>query len=241
MTFLDIANNVAVKVRLPELTTCFSSSDRNAKAIKLSIIDSAERDIFRRFDWSFLVKQATITTIADNSDYALPSDYNRSIVNSFWNNTAQRRIIGPLSTQKWAMYQNDAFGVSAIDYVCNIMSVDGVNRVFFIPTPGGDETITYYYVSDRYVKDGSNLVAAFTEDGNETLLDDELVEAGALYRTLRILGLDYGEEKYEFTSLRKERMSHDGGAAILDMVHGHARSRYDNYLMGVNVPLTGMG
>ena len=64
MTFLEIANNVAIKVRLPEMTSCFSSSDRNAKVIKLSIIDSAERDIFRRFDWSFLCKINQFNTVS---------------------------------------------------------------------------------------------------------------------------------------------------------------------------------
>ena len=242
MDFLEIANNVAVKVRLPELTTCFSSSDRNAKAIKLSIIDSAERDVFRRFDWSFLCKLATFITVDGTGDYALPADYNRSLVDTFWNNTAQRQVVGPVDQSTWALYQNDAFGVSAIDYVCNILPVDGVNRIHLIPEPGGAETITYYYVSDRYVKTGSSLVSAFTGDGDETLFDDELVEAGALYRTLRILGLDYGEEKYEFTSLRKERMSHDGGARVLNMAYRHGgRSLNADNILGVNVPLTGMG
>ena len=245
MTFLEIANNVAVKVRLPELTNCFDSSDRNAKAIKLSIIDSAERDIFRRFDWSFLCKLASFNTVSDTENYELPADYNRSIVDTFWNNTAQRKVVGPVNHQTWAMYQNDAFGVSAIDYVCNILPVAGVNRIHLIPTPGGVDTITYYYISDRYVMAGNNypvLISAFQGDGDETLFDDELVESGALYRTLRILGLDYGEEKYEFTSLRKERMSHDGGARVLDMSRSAGgRSVNADNVLGVNVPITGLG
>lgn len=238
MTFLEIANDVAVKVRLPELTNCFSSSDRNAKAIKVSIIDAAERSIFRKFDWSFLIKQHEFTTGNDVEDYEMPAGYNRSISDTFWNETTQRKIIGPVSASTWAMHQNDAYGVSIIDKVCRIMSVGGDKRFFLLPLTAGGETITYYYVSDRYVLAGHAypvLSSSFSGDDDNTLLDDELIAAGALYRTLRILGLDYGEERYEFTTLLKERTSHDGGAEILNLVHS------EHGELGVNVPLTGMG
>jgi hypothetical protein len=234
MTFLEIANNVAIGVRLPEMTACFSSADRNAKVIKLSIINAAERDIFRGSDWSFLTKRHAFTTIDGTDNYSLPADYHRSIPTTFWNNTSQRVVLGPTCIESWAMYRNNAFGVSAIDYVCKILPVDGVNKLFLIPTPGGEEAISYYYISDRYVKYRGILVPAFTGDDNETIFDDDLVESGALYRTLRTLGLDYGEERLEFTSLRKERTSHDGGAEILNMAPGYGS-------LGANTPLVGMG
>lgn len=240
LTFLEIANNVAINVRLPQMTNCFDSSERNAKVIRLAIINGADRDIFRRHDWSFLVKRHVFATSSELGYYDLPADYDRSLADSFWNNTTQRRIVGPVKAQDWALYQNDAYGVSAVDKVCTIAPVVGVNKLHLLPEPSGIETISYYYVSNRYVKEGHSypiFTSTFNGDDNTSLLDDDLLELAALYRTLRTLGLNYGEEKFEFTTLRSERTSHDGGGEVLNL----AGPSTNDCLLGVNVPLTGMG
>lgn len=241
-TFLEIANNIAVKIRLPELTNCYSSSDRNAKAIRLSIIQGAERDIYRAFDWSFLTKKYEFSTVVDQPYYDLPSDYGRIVDETFWNNTSEREVAGPMGTKKWAMYENDTFGVSAIDYVSRILPVDGVKKMHLIQTPSAVESMSYYYISDRYVTNESSLVNSFQSDDDTTLLDDDLVEQSALWRTLRILGLDYGEEKVEFIAMLKEQSAHDGGAMVLDQSRPSGQKVYaGEVILGANVPLTGLG
>jgi len=234
-TFLEIANNVAVKTRLPEMTNCFSSSGRNAKAIRLAIIQGAERDIYRAFNWSFLTKKYSFSTVADRAYYDLPSDFGRIVDETFWNNTSEREVAGPVDAKTWAMYENDAFGVSAIDYVSRILPLDGVNKMYLIQTPSAVESMSYYYISNRYVTHDSVLVGDFAGDDDTTILDDDLVEQAALWRTLRILGLDYGEEKVEFIALRKEQEAHDGGAKVLN------QSSSSDAVFVANVPLTGLG
>jgi hypothetical protein len=140
------------------------------------------------------------------------------------------------------MYENDAFGVSAIDYVCTVQPLDGVNRLYLIPTPSGADEISYYYVSKRYVYHDYNYVSDFSGDDDTTLLDDDLVEQAALYRTLRILGLDYGEERLEFTKMLREQMAHDGGARVLNQARPSGSVTYTaDMVLGANVPLTGLG
>jgi len=237
-TFLEIANNIAVKVRLPEMTGCFSSPDRNARVIKLAIIDSTRRNIFKAFDWSFLLKKHTFATVNEVAAYNVPVDYDRIINNTVWNNTAQRRISGPTNAQKWALYQNDAFGVSSIDYTCKILpSATGQKQLNLEPEPTSTEAISYYYISNKYIVSESTLVAAYTNDDDTSLFDDDLVEQAALYRVLRTIGLDYGEEKYEYEQLLHERTSHDGGAENLKM-DGPSE---DTLILGANTPLTGFG
>ena len=239
-TFLEIANNIAVKVRLPNMANCFSSSDRNAKVIKLAIINGTKRNVFRAFDWSFLCHQETFTTVSGVGAYDLPDDFDRFIPMTNWNTVSQRRITGPIHIQKWALYKNDAFGVSVLDYVCRMIpGTDGELQMKLEPVPSAAEEISYWYIKNGYVWNSSQQrwVSEFSGDDDTTMFDTDLVEQAGLYRTLRVLGLDYGEEKYEFEQMLSERTAHDGGSDALDM----AGPNNDLLFLGVNTPLTGLG
>lgn len=55
-------------------------------------------------------------------------------------------------------------------------------------------------------------------DGDTALIDEELIELGVLWRTMRRLGFAYDEEKEEYERLVDLAVAQDGGTAIIDLV-----------------------
>lgn len=113
------------------------------------------------------------------------------------------------------------------------------NKLWLNPTPTtGGETIAYDYYSNAWCQSNAGVAQSiWAADTDEYKLDDDCFISGMKWRFLRAKGLDYGEEKAEYSSDCMDVLARDGGSRELSL------NRYNgNALLNIgNVPDTGYG
>src|SRR6187551_2290722 len=107
-TLLSLANNVLPEIGLPTLTTVVGSQNQTARLV-LALANRNGKSIAKH-NWRILIKRNTITTASSADSYSLPSDFDRFIHNTEWNDTTARRLFGPVEDEAW---QEDLSGVVA--------------------------------------------------------------------------------------------------------------------------------
>lgn len=191
------------------------------------------------------------------TDYPLPSDFERPVDATFWDRTRYWQMRGPLSPQQWQVYRSSVIGNAAVQRRFRFRSIYGPGGQG-IGTGGiGTGSIGSLSAFRKYLSidpvpfdNGANLVFEYVSNGwcqstvgftagvpqsawaadTDVAADpglEYLISLNVTWRLLRRLGLSYSEELNEYETEVDKAMAHDGGARILDMVPA-----YDTYLLG---------
>lgn len=179
------------------------------------------------------------TFVFGQSDYTLPSDFQRPVDSTFWDRSRYWQMRGPLSPQQWQVYKSSVIGQASVQRRFRFRSVGGNTVLSIDPVPtDNNSALVFEYVSNAWCE--SALGAAQTRweaDTDVGVLDEYLITLGVRWRMLRRLGLAYSEELDEYEREVSKAMGSDGGAAILSLVPS-----YGTYLLGAqNIPESGFG
>lgn len=228
MSLLTIVQDVTDRIGIPRPSSVVGSSDNQIRML-LSLAQQEGKELSQRFPWQDLLKEATFTTIASETQTsALPSDFNRLIEGSMYNRTQHRPVVGPLNAQRWQQLKS-TFTAS----VWSAFRIRG-SAILMNPTPAAGDTIYFEYVTDYWAGVASSTVptlSAWAADTDIGYLDEELMTLGIQWRYLRARGLDYGEA---FNSYERKYLTvsgSDGGERILDLsAEGIGAGWFDPYL-----------
>jgi hypothetical protein len=135
------------------------------------------------------------------------------IEGTFWNRSQDRRVVGPLTPQKWQMLQTGLYSLMWDAY--RIRGDD----LLMSPVPVAGDTLAYEYVSKYWCTNaaGSTERAAWASDDDVALLDEELITLGVTWRFMKAKGLTYSEEFASYERMVERKLGNDGGMAILDL------------------------
>jgi hypothetical protein len=181
----------------------------------------------------------TGTFIFGQSDYTLPSDFQRPVDATFWDRSRYWQMRGPLSPQQWQVYKSSVIGQATVQRRFRFRSIGGNTVLSIDPVPtDNNSALVFEYVSNAWCESATGTAQArWAADTDVGVLDEYLITLGVRWRMLRRLGLAYSEELDEYEREVSKAMSSDGGAAILSLVPG-----VGTYLLGVqNVPESGFG
>lgn len=149
----DTAGNIVKRVlgslSLPVPTEVSSATDATSKQM-WTLLTECGQDLLRH-NWQILTRTQSITTTAE-TEYALPTDFERYIDETGWNNTGRLPLIGPLSSQQWRLLQARQLGGTTIrlQYV-----IEGdLIKLYQAPTPA--QTLTLEYISRGWVRDAND-------------------------------------------------------------------------------------
>jgi hypothetical protein len=157
--------------------------------------------------WQALVKEATFTTVATEIQGALATiapNCKYIINDTIWNRTQQRPICGSLDAKDWAVRKG--WLVSGGFY--QEYRLKGGN-ISFIPIPTAGETCAFEYQSSAWTTNGSTFSTAFTADTDTSLLDEELLRLGLIWRWRAAKGFDYSEDFREYEVAVSEAIARD--------------------------------
>ena len=173
------------------------------------------------------------------SDYTLPSNFERVVDNTIWDRSRFWSMRGPQSPQQWQLYKSSVIGRASIQRRFRFREIAG-NQVFSIdPVPtDNNSALVFEYVSNAWCKSSGGTPQTLWEaDTDLGILDEYLIQLGVRWRMLRRLGFAYQEELDEYDRQVRKACAKDGGMAILDMTPAERLSLIGPW----NLPETGFG
>lgn len=236
-TVLDIGYKLSDDVGLPRYTNLVGNQEQNARRILTSIKDGVEIDAFTDVDWEMLKQSVSISVLgAGVTTYALPTDFDRIINDTIWDDTNYNRVRGPVDLREWQEFNKGLAQLAGVELVCRIQGAPATNTkvMTFYPDTSA-ATVSLWYISNKYViSSGSALKADITADDDQFLIPAKVVRAAAKWRLLRSLGMSFQDERVEYSSLVDDLAANDSGGK---KIHTNRMMKHDI----ANVPQTGLG
>lgn len=156
------------------------------------------------------------------SDYPLPSDFERPVDGTFWDRSRFWQMRGALSPQQWQLYKSSILGTSAtVQRRYRIRNVSGTVYLSIDPVPSdNNSTLVFEYVSNGWCANAATQARQNTWqlDTDIGVLDEFIIRKGVQYRLLERLGMAYDVAAAEYEDIADKAMAHDAGTEILEMV-----------------------
>ena len=130
-----------------------------------------------------------------------------------WNRTTNRKYYGPITDAQWQRLK-----ATVSSGVTNYFRIRG-NLLIIQPNPTVSQSVFFEYISKNWViASGSSANAdKFTGDSQTTVLVEDLVILGVVWRFLKIKGLPYDQQYLEYQTRLADYQMHDGAKPILRM------------------------
>ena len=184
MTLLTICQDAAKLIGITAPDAVTSSTDTST--IQLSAVANQEgRAQVQKYRWEVLIKEGSHTTIAAESQgamTAIATDFGRFSNNTLWNRTTNRRYFGPITDSEWQRILAVVSGG-----ITNYFRIRG-GKLLMHPTPTVGQSVKFEYVSKNWVDTAGGAAAnadKFTADSQTTVLEEELVILGVVWRFLQ--------------------------------------------------------
>jgi hypothetical protein len=215
MSLLTICQDAANEIGVPSPSTVVGSTDTT----NIQLLAAANREgknLVAGYDWQTLIKEEAHTTLAAESQgdmSTIASDFLRFSNDTMWNRTTDRKYYGPLNNAQWQRLK-----ASVSSGITNYFRIRG-NALLFHPAPPAGESVFFEYIGKNWViTSGSSANAtSFAADANTTVLDEDLITLGVIWRFLKQKGLPYDNQFQEYRLKLSEKQSKDGAKQIIRM------------------------
>ena len=214
-TILQIAQDSALAVSLNRPDTLFPTYDEGdmSAADLLRAITACTRDLRDGYDWSVSKARHTFTALAAEVQASkLPSDFKRVVPDTFWNTGIRQKVCGPLTDDEYAEIKG-----GVLSMVTPHFHMQGGDLII-VPAPTTSDTFAFTYIRTAIGRDSDSVrLAAFTEDTDVPLWDEELMIAGAIYFYRKAKAYDAQQAYLDYEKLRRDNIKRDGGGRIIRM------------------------
>jgi len=196
MTFLELINDVLIRLREPTVT----SNAQNAYSTLIGrFVNDAKRQVEDAFGWNVLGKTVTITTVSATFSYSMTGAGQKFQVQDVINTTSNIPLQN-ISFVEMNRYQNLVPTTNGIPQYYSFDGVDanGDTKVLLYPRPDGVYSIPFSVVVPQ---------AKLAADATVVLVPDFLVVQNAYARALVERGEDGGLNSSEAYQLYRGMLS----------------------------------
>jgi hypothetical protein len=217
VTVLSIIQNSCQRLSLVQPSTVTGSTDRQVQQL-FGLLNQTGHDLHNDLNWSDLMTEFTFTTVnSDVQPVALPADMERPIPNTFFNRSTRRGVLGPITPQRW-----QAIKAQPIFNVVYLSWRKRTGQFLMTPTPPAGQTIAFEYISKNWAtgavgQPDPGPKAAFTQDTDTSVFEEEMLTLGVIWRFLRAKGLDYAEELKDYEAQKEAKSAEEAGATRISM------------------------
>lgn len=238
MTLLSAINDAQRALSLA-VTSAIAADGQETQNLLFLLAKDEAADLLDRDDYDFttLTRTQSFTATTGATLQAAPgkpSNFHRAIEGTFWNQSKDRPISGPLTSKEWALANGEPVMSTITQWV--MYRHDGLH---IYPAPTVADTIAYEYVINTPVlaNDGTTYKTTFTADNDTYLLGDRILRLGVVWRYKAAKGRDYAEDlrNYELALAAKAR-AEKGTARVLSIAPDD-----NDVLPEGNVPDSGFG
>lgn len=232
-TLLDIAKSITTELGFPTPTVVVSSTDTNILKL-LALIRATCDDLLREHDWQQLQTRYTFNTTSGVDTYAFPTDEERFISSTFFDQNNRWPMQGPLTNTEWEQLKVSSLAASPFERY----RVFG-GKINLFPTPDTTTyTFIYEYISNAFcTSNGGVPQSDIQQDSDIILFDHRCVIYGAKLKWLASVNLDTTAALVDYARAleyakgsnvpsRRLSLSGGGGACLLS---------------SANIPETGFG
>lgn len=194
-TYLDLVNDVLIRMREPEVTTV---NENTLSKLVGRLVNDAKRQVEDAYAWNALTDTLIIETTANTYGYVLTGSGTCFKVIDAQDNT-NKSVINPLSTKLMSQYLlNNTNPGNPLYYNFNGIHSTGDTKVDFYPVPNAG--LTLYF--NLYIPEPE-----LTSDSATMLVPKEPVVLGAFARALVERGEDGGLNSSEAYGLYKSSLA----------------------------------
>ena len=196
MTYLEMVNDVLVRLREPVVTT---ASETTYSALIGKFINDAKRQIEDAFAWNALGQTLTVTTAASTASYSLTGAGQKFQVSNVLNTTSNITMRN-ISNTDMNRKQNFTPTVNTVPTEYAFDGIDGSydTKVTVYPVPDGVYTLKFFVTIPQ---------ATLSSDSTVVLVPDVLIVQNAYARALVERGEDGGLSSSEAYALYRSMLS----------------------------------
>lgn len=211
-TLLELVQDATGELALDQPGLVYSSTSTNVRQF-LALANAAGNELVKAYEWRILLTDYTFVTTTD-TEYALPSGFDRLVNDTQWDLTSRWPGIGPASSQQWAWLNGQSIA-SVPRYRFRLQG----NNFQVFPAPSAGNSYSYEYVSKNWIlaSDGVTYKYRFTADDDTHLYDDRLMVLSLKAKILAAKGLDSTIAQQEFIERLEYCQGHDKGAPTLSL------------------------
>lgn len=217
MSLLSIVQGASLRCNLKSPSQAFTSTDDNVLQLVAFVQDSG-RELVERANWVTLKKPFQVTGDGAATLFALPSDWMRlcpsdkSPIGALVSLSRPTiPLVGPVGDE----WLNQMKSLPAFPSY-PVWRIIGRNLELW-PAIASGEIVKTNYFSKNFVVSAANgsYLAAFSSDNDTSLIEEDVLMKGAIWRWKRAKGLDYAEEFREYQlSLDRNSGQQDDGRCV---------------------------
>lgn len=214
MSLLTIIQSASKRVGLNAPTSAIGLTDANViRMIELSNEDGKE--LADRHDWQAMTKEATHTTVATESQGLITAiagtDFSHICNGTEWNRSQNRRWF-PVQREEWQQMKSNNITGPNTRY-----RLRG-NYLLAFPVPAAGETVAFEWISKNWcTSSGGTGQQAWAADADLSLIDEDILVAGLVWRWKASQGLEYAEDFTKYEAMVADAIAQDGPQGVLNM------------------------
>lgn len=199
MTLLTVAQRVADEVGLPRPSAVATGTDQLSR--QMFALANAVLEELGEINWPVLEIPYQFNTVAGQSQYALPNDFDREVSDTAYLSTLYYELRGSLTPAEWHRRRS---GLPSYTGRYRYRTFGNPLKINITPVPQTVETVTLEYVTTNYAKDTNGVaIPLYSADNDVSLMPEELVRMGLKWRIKHAKGLDYSEDYNKYERTRK--------------------------------------
>ncbi len=214
MSLLTIIQNACTEIGIDSPSLVVTNTDKNILQM-YQLANRAGKFLAQRFCWEELTQEAIITTLAQEDqgfvDTLMPG-FNWLLYKTQWNRDFRMGVYGALYPSEWQFLK-----ASNITGPFPNFRIRG-KKLLYLPAPTAGQEIGLEYVSKYWCKSsGGTAKAAFTEDDDVGVIDEELITLQLKWLFKSAKGLDYIEDQRIAESVTENAISRSNSPRTLSM------------------------
>lgn len=211
-TALQVLNQVAGELGLPQVPTITGFEDVQSVQL-LSLLNSAGNELMLYYPWEQFTKEWTFVTVAGQTDYDLPSDYNYFRDQTQWDRTNHWPLLGPKSPQEWAWLKG-----SLVAPLPRLRFRIQQNKFKLYPAPGPSNlTLAMEYIVRNWLTTNGTAANMIVADADILEYDPWLLVKFVKFKFYELKGMNTTGVNADFMRVFNNLTGKDTGAAILSL------------------------
>lgn len=190
MSLLTIVQDILGESGITTISSVVDATDRRAPPL-FALAKKSLVEVSHRYEWPHLTRSYTFSTVNGTADYSLPSDFDKLLTDTAYDDTENYQLRGGVTPAQW-QYINIYGGLAT----GKRFRITGYPMKFRLtPTPTAANSLVFLYkTSNHALSAASAEKTTYTDNTDTAIIGDRLIRLELAWRYRRQRGLDYAEE-----------------------------------------------